>query len=137
MALLAINKNPSKKELLVFGLGLPILAGLLGWHRWSAGSQTAAQVIWAVGGLLALVFAVAPPARRGIYVGWMYAVFPIAFVVSHVILGAVYFFVLTPLSFLLRMFGTDPMKRKFDKSAKSYWIEREGATVKANYFRQF
>lgn len=137
MALLAINKNPGKKELLVFGLGLPVLFGLIGGHRWWNGSPVAAQVIWAIGGVLTLAFALVPPARRHIYIGWMYAVFPIAFVVSHVILGAVYFLALTPISLILRVAGKDPMNRSFDRAAKSYWIARETTRPKASYFRQF
>lgn len=137
MALLAINKNPGKKELLVFGLGLPILFGLIGWHRWANGSQLTAQVVWAIGGALTLAFALVPAARARIYVGWMYAVFPIAFVVSHVILGVVYFLVVTPVALLLRVVGKDPMQRTFDRSAKTYWIPREASRPKASYFRQF
>lgn len=137
MALLAINKNPSKKELLVFGLGLPILFGIIGWHRWTHGSVLAAQVIWAAGGALTLAFALIPAARTKIYVGWMYAVFPIAFVVSHVILAFVYFLILTPAAVVLRLAGKDPMNRTLDRNAKTYWIPREATRPKASYFRQF
>jgi hypothetical protein len=31
-----------------------------------------------------------------------------------------YFVIATPVALLLRLFGTDPMQRKVDKSAKSY-----------------
>src|SRR5262245_657610 len=136
MAVMVINKNPRKKDLLVFGIGLPILAGIIGWHRWANGSETLAQIIWAVGGVLALVFAVVPPARKPIYIGWMHVVFPIGWVVSHVILGAVYFLVFAPVALIMKAVGKDPMNRRFDKEAKSYWIVRDAVRDKASYFRQ-
>jgi hypothetical protein len=134
--LIPINRNPSRRDLVVFGIGLPILFGLLGWHRWSAGSHTAAQVLWGVGGALSLAFAAVPPLRRAIYVGWMLAVWPIGFVVSHVILAVIFFGVFTPVGVLLRLFGRDPMTRAFDKSAATYWIPREGSREAESYFRQ-
>ena len=38
---------------------------------------------------------------------------------------AIYFIVLTPLSFLIRIFGKDLLKLKFDKKINSYWIEKD------------
>ncbi len=138
MALVAINKHPTRKELTVFGLGLPIVLGLLGWQRWLHGSVDVAWAIWALGGILTITFALVPKARKKIYVGWMYAVFPIAFVVSHLVLAAVYFLVLTPVSLLLRVRGKDPMNRSFDPEAPTYWIPRDGRKrPKSSYFRQF
>ena len=136
MALVEINKNPGKKELIVFGVGLPILAGLIGWRRWSAGAPLTAEIIWGIGAALTLAFAVVPPLRKRIYIGWMYLVFPIGWVVSHLILGGIYFIVFTPMSVMLKIAGKDPMNRKLDKSAKSYWVLREGPRDKASYFRQ-
>jgi hypothetical protein len=133
---IVINRNPSRRDLVVFGIGLPILAALLGWHRWSAGSPVAAETIWAVGALVSLAFALVPPARRWIYIGWMYAVFPIGWVVSHAILAVVFFGVFAPIGVLLRLFGGDPMNRALDKSATTYWISREGQREPASYFRQ-
>jgi hypothetical protein len=131
-----INRNPSRRDLVVFGIGLPILFGLLGWHRWSVGSTTAAQVLWGVGGVLSLAFAAVPPLRRTLYVGWMLAVWPIGFVVSHVILAVIFFGVFAPVGVLLRLFGRDPMTRAFDKSSTTYWIPREGPREAESYFRQ-
>ena len=50
----------------------------------------------------------------------MFAVFPIGWVVSHLLLGVVYFLVLTPIGLTLRALGRDPLERRFDQSASSY-----------------
>jgi hypothetical protein len=45
-------------------------------------------------------------------------------VVSPVVLGILFYFCITPTGFLMRLAGKDPMKRKFEPAAKSYWIVR-------------
>ena len=46
-------------------------------------------------------------------------------VVAPLVMVAIYFIVLTPLSFLIRIFGKDLLKLKFDKKINSYWIEKD------------
>ena len=46
-------------------------------------------------------------------------------VVSPLVLGLLFFLVLTPFAVLLRLFGKDPMSRRFDPKASSYWIPRQ------------
>tara|TARA_B100000029_G_scaffold64282_1_gene57562 strand:- start:104 stop:493 length:390 start_codon:yes stop_codon:yes gene_type:complete len=45
-------------------------------------------------------------------------------VIAPIVMGIVYFLVLTPISLLIRMLGKDLLKIKFSQ-ANSYWIERE------------
>ena len=45
-------------------------------------------------------------------------------VVSPVVLGAVFFLVVTPTGLLMRALGKDPLRLRLDRSAGSYWIER-------------
>jgi len=138
MAVIEINKNPSRRELLVFGLLLLIFAGIVGgliWYKF--GAPGIAQKVWIVGGVLVAAFYAIPPIRRPLYLGWMYAAFPIGFVVSHVILALIYYLVFTPIGLLLRLFGKDPMSRKIDREAASYWVEHDPHRDPARYFRQF
>ena len=46
-------------------------------------------------------------------------------IVSPIILGIIFFGVITPFGVVKRMTGWDPMRRKFDSSAKTYWIDRD------------
>ena len=48
-----------------------------------------------------------------------------------------FYLVFAPLGWLMRVRGTDPMNRKFDKSAASYWIEHDPSGEASRYFRQF
>tara|TARA_B100001027_G_C16042837_1_gene230663 strand:+ start:71 stop:448 length:378 start_codon:yes stop_codon:yes gene_type:complete len=46
-------------------------------------------------------------------------------VIAPIIMGVVYFFVLTPTSLLVRIFGKDLLSLKLSKSLKSYWQKKE------------
>tara|TARA_B100001248_G_C27329340_1_gene430624 strand:+ start:352 stop:729 length:378 start_codon:yes stop_codon:yes gene_type:complete len=46
-------------------------------------------------------------------------------VIAPIVMGIVYFFVLTPTSLLVRLFGKDLLSLKLSKSLKSYWQKKE------------
>ena len=46
-------------------------------------------------------------------------------IVSPLIMGIVYFFVVTPMGVLMRILGKDLLKTSKVKSASSYWIKRD------------
>ena len=41
-------------------------------------------------------------------------------IIVPILLSVLYFIVVSPLALLLRLAGSDPMRRTFDRSAKSY-----------------
>ena len=45
-------------------------------------------------------------------------------VVAPIIMGFIYFIIITPIGILMRLFGKDLLNIKFNKE-KSYWIKRE------------
>ena len=45
-------------------------------------------------------------------------------VVSPVILAVLFYGAITPIGLLARLTGHDPLKRRIDPAAKTYWIER-------------
>jgi hypothetical protein len=136
--MIAINKNPSKKELILFGLlGLAFfgLIGLSALHK--THSIHAARNIWVAGAVLFAAYYAVPPIRRPIYLGWMYAAYPIGWVISHVLLALAFWGVIVPVGLLMRVVSRDPLARAFDPSAKSYWTPHEPGTDASRYFRQF
>jgi len=44
---------------------------------------------------------------------------------TPLILAFIFFVVLTPLGLLMRLFGKDLLRLRFDRQATSYWIERQ------------
>ena len=46
-------------------------------------------------------------------------------VIAPIIMMILYFFILTPISLLVRLFGKDLIGLKFKKNLKTYWIKRK------------
>jgi hypothetical protein len=138
MALLTINRHPSATELRWFGLlnGLffVVFGGMVSF--WSGWAKAPFLVFAGVGVAFCVVYYGVRPLRRPMYLGWMHAVHPIGWVVTHVTLCLVYFAVLTPIGLFMRVIGRDPLALPFDRKAETYWTPRERATSK-RYFRQF
>jgi hypothetical protein len=45
-------------------------------------------------------------------------------IISPIVMAIIFFFMITPLSFIIRMFGKDLLKLKISKN-NSYWIKRK------------
>ena len=139
MAVIEVNRNPSRRELNLFGfiwlVFFLLIAGGL-WLKLHSPLVPAALAATAV--LVPVLGWAVPSSMRVVYVGLSYLAWPIGFVVSHVLLGAVYYLLVTPIGLIMRAVGYDPMHRGFDPEAWSYWIERDGGERDPrSYFRQF
>ena len=89
-----------------------------------------------MGGALVLTYVLVPPSRQLICLGWMYAVFPIGWTVPHIMLALIYYLIFTPIGLTVRLFH-DPLRRGFDRSARSYWTPHNPGGDVARYFKQF
>ena len=56
-------------------------------------------------------------------IGWIKLGEILGKVIAPIVMGFIYFFVITPIGILLRLFGKDLLNIKFNKN-KSYWIKR-------------
>lgn len=136
MALFELNRKTTTRELRLFaGLWFPALCAMVGLAVLrKSHSLGVAQSIWGVGAALSLAGLCVPPVIKPVYRGLMWLTFPVGWVLSHVLLFGTYYLVFTPLGFLIRKFQ-DPMERRFDRGAKTYWLPRESRT-KESYLRQ-
>ena len=139
MRVIQINTDPTRRQLNQFGfiwMGFVAFFGTVIFFKFH--NPSLARGLWMAAVVVPFVGWVFPRFMRWVFVGMSYLAFPIGFVVSHVVLAAVYYLVLTPIGVLTRLFGYDSMKKRFDPEAKSYWVERPESEVEANrYFRQF
>jgi hypothetical protein len=137
MAMIEINKNPSRKELLWFGLLFLLFFGIIGaLAYWKFQAPQVAYWIWGVAAVVASIFFIFPPFRRPLYLGWVYAAYPIGLVVSYLVMVAIYYLVVTPIGLVMRLAGRDSLNRRFDAEARTYWSAHERSD-QARYFRQF
>jgi polyferredoxin len=95
------DKARYRETLLVIVLGFSILYLILekSWMLYAALSA----------GILGML---SPLINRWIHVGWFFLGEKMGFVVSKIVLGAVYFAVLLPMGFLSRIFRKDPLHLK-------------------------
>jgi cellobiose-specific phosphotransferase system component IIC len=138
MALIEINWKPSRRDLYVFAIAQLIAATLVAWalhRRWDF--DAAAVGLLAVSALVMVVGFAAPHALRPLFVAWMVAAFPVGWLMSHVLIGIVYYGVVTPIGLILRLRGRDSLQLRSKTEAPSFWIVRQGARDAASYFRQF
>ena len=48
-------------------------------------------------------------------------------ITSPLVLGLLFFVVITPMGTIMRLFGKDPLRLRRDSASSSYWIERKPA----------
>ena len=46
-------------------------------------------------------------------------------------------FDLAPIGLVMRLFGHDPMERRIQRDAKSYWVDARPQRARDSYFKQF
>ncbi len=138
MSLIRINRHPSRRQLAVFGLLWLLCLGVVGWLALrGTGSLPIASAVWSAGVLVPAIGLAVPTFLRMVYVGMAYAAFPIGLVVSHVILAVAFYGVMTPTGLLMRLFRYDPLQRRLNKDASTYWIERKSNDDTQRYFKQY
>ena len=138
MALVTINRNPSRNELRWFGVLLGpflVVAGHLLARR--LGVRAAVPVGWSLAAGLTATYYAVPAVRRRIYLAWTYVTYPIGATVSWGVLSLVYFGVVTPLGIALRLAGRDPLQRAFDRRRASYWTDHRTGDDLGRYLRQY
>lgn len=102
----------------LFGLLFPWLLERP-WPRWP----------WLIFAVLAVWGLAAPLTLRPVYQGWMRFGLLMSRVTTPLIMGIVFFLVVTPMGIVRRMLGRDSLARRFDDSP-SYRVPSRKAPVK-------
>ncbi len=80
---------------------------------------------------------VKPAAFRPVFLAWMGLAYPTGWVVSHLLLGALFYGLFTPLGWLFRLIGRDALCRRPQVGEMTYWTAKPVAADPSQYFRQF
>lgn len=104
----------------LFVVVFAVLAAVGWWHD-------SAWAPWAslFSALTLAVTMLRPTALRPLNRQWMRLAELLNRFVSPVVLGVIYFGMLTPIAWVMRLAGRDPLLRRIEPSAPSYWILRE------------
>ena len=104
-----------------FGLIVGGIFTLLGaWWLYRGKVTSVAQILVPLGLLLVLLGVIFPRALIYPNKAWMLLAEVLAFVSTRIILGIVFFFIVTPIGFIKRLMGWDPLSRRAPSSG-SYW----------------
>jgi hypothetical protein len=139
MSLTKIIWNPGRKELRSFGKIALIATALISILLYLLKGLAVqwALTIFGIGFVIFLCSLACLKLARIIYISLMAATLPIGFAVSFILLSAFYFLLLTPLALVFRLIGRDPLHRKIDSAANSYWVTRSPPRALDRYFQQF
>ncbi len=118
-----------------FGLlvgGAFLLLAALMWRRTHV---TAATVAGVFGALLVIGGVVAPAHLGPVYRGWMGLAKAISKVTTPIVMSIIFFLVLTPAGFLVRLFGHRPLTHP--RGAGTYWHSRPEGARRGDMDHQF
>lgn len=122
--MLSINRDPSTRDLRIFAAGLILFAALLAWLAHNStdwdGLVSGFAALLAGTGILGCW---KPAALRPVYIGWMTAVFPIGWIITHLLLALAWYGVVTPIALMLRIAGRDPLLRRPAPQQSSFWVD--------------
>ena len=120
-----------RKFAFTVGIAFLVLAAIVLWR----GSQ---PVAWAAGtlGTLLIVAGLVAPTRLGpVERAWYAFAAAISKVTTPIVMGILYFVVMTPFGLLMRLFGRNPLARvPADGSA---WVQRPEGARRGDLERQF
>ena len=115
----------TKRTLRQFGLmvgGIFLFIGL-----WPFVWRQEAVRYWAVvpGSLLVVAGLVMPGVLKQVYQRWMWVGHVMGWVNTRIILGVLFYGVVTPMGLAMKLTGRDPMRREYEPDAQTYRVIRQ------------
>jgi len=146
--MIELDFSPDRGKLRVFGATSFVVVSAVGaWvffrHHFAGfdiephNARVSGLVLWGVAAVSGLLAAALPAALRPLYLGLSLLTFPIGVVMSIIVLGVIYYGMLTPVGIFFRLTGRDVLSRKLDPGLRSYWTRRTVNSGAKRYFRQF
>lgn len=95
------------------------------WPLWPVWPRSAPSVVWlGAAGTSVLLGLLVPQLLTPLYKAWMVLGHMLGWINSRIILGLVFFVVVTPTALLMRLFGKNLLGLK-RRGASSYWVQRD------------
>ncbi|KAF0151425.1 MAG: hypothetical protein FD143_1904 [Ignavibacteria bacterium] len=120
--------NCSEKSVKKFGFTVGtvfvLLSALMDWlDFWQS-----VRFIFLIGGVLLILGAMLRSKSvemKIVFRFWMGIAFFLGWIMSRVILSFLFYFILTPIGFLAKIFGKKFLDLKFKSSGESFWVKKE------------
>lgn len=132
-----VKWQPDARELRRFAIamliGFFVLGALSVWR--ARGIGTGSVVLWSIGVTLAGA-AFVPKLGRIAYLAVYLPTSIIGYVVSNVMLALMFFLVITPLGFILKLTGKDVLQQRRQRR-ETQWTPVKETKTEDSYYRQF
>ena len=112
----------SRREQRNFGIVMAIAISIITLIRWAIRGDLATWPFYLAGAFLILGLVV-PIALKPIFIVWMKFALVLNWIVTRVLLSIVFYLMIVPMRGLVAIFGDDPLKRRFESDADTYWEE--------------
>jgi hypothetical protein len=131
------NIKEDKTTLRKFGLTVGTVLLIVAIVLYLTGKSS--SVIFGGAGVLLILFGlILPNILKPLNKIWMTLAVILGWFMSRLILFILFYIVITPIGFFLRIAGKDFLNLRTDKNSDSYWEKREkGVKEKIDYERQF
>lgn len=96
--------------------------------------QTPVALFFGLLTLLSIGFLLMPVQMKPVYTGWLKIAHFMGSKVTLVMLGIIFYFVITPAALLKRIFGGRPLPIEPDPDAETYWVTRSEPAQPAGRF---
>ena len=120
-----------RKFAFTVGIAFLVLAGVVRWR----GKPTVSMVLGAIGALLIVAGLVAPTRLGPVERAWYGLAAAISKVTTPIIMGILYFVIMTPAGLLMRTFGRNNLVRA--SATESAWVRRPENARRGDLERQF
>lgn len=119
-----MEQSATRKELRQFGLLVGAVFTVIG--LWPLVFRGEPLRLWAVGigGLLIAFGGILPQVLRPVHTGWMWIGHILGWVNTRILLGIVFYALVTPIGLVFRLMGKDTMRRAFAESSTTYRVVR-------------
>jgi hypothetical protein len=119
-----MDQAASRKELRQFGLLVGAVFTVMG--LWPLVFRGEPLRLWAVGigGLLIAFGGILPQLLAPIHKGWMWVGHILGWINTRILLGIMFYALVTPMGIVFRLMGKDTMRRAFAESSTTYRVVR-------------
>lgn len=127
-----VTRTPSDRN---FGLTMAAVLVLYSAYAFAHGRRSVGLMLAAV--VIGALAVVRPRTLHLPNVLWTRLGVLLERIVNPIVLGIVFALVITPLALVMRIAGRDPLRRRIDRDATSYWIARADPPTSDSWPRQF
>ena len=127
-----IKKTDLRKFGITVGFILLIIAGLLFWKE-----NESFHVSLTIGIILCSLSIALPIILKPIFWIWMICAILIQWIVTRIILSAIYYLIITPVGLIGRLLGKQFIELKWNSNNSTYWNYRLNKSEVGDYKKQF